>query len=91
MEFTDIGIDIEECLMRFVKTKWLFNKDTILLVQAFEMKAAMIRLGVRPTVVTYNSLVCVCVRLGDVSALDYEMFPYRDISVSLCLSFTLFS
>jgi hypothetical protein len=41
LEFTDIGIDIEECLMRFVKTKWLFNKDTILLVQAFEMKAAI--------------------------------------------------
>ena len=31
------------------------------------MKAAMLRLGVQPTVVTYNSLISACVKIGDVS------------------------
>lgn len=91
MEIMDIGNDTEACWMTFMKTQWLFRKDMIFSVQAFEMKAAMMRLGVQPTVVTYTSLVCVCVRLGDVSALDYEMFSNLDISVSLCLYFTIFS
>jgi hypothetical protein len=31
------------------------------------MKTAMLRLGVQPTVVTYNSLISACVKIGDVS------------------------
>ena len=34
------------------------------------MKAAMLRLGVQPTVVTYNALISACVKIGDVSKIS---------------------
>jgi len=39
------------------------------------MKAAMLRLGVQPTVVTYNSLISVCVKIGDVSKKSSQVYP----------------
>lgn len=42
--------------------------------EAFEMKAAMLRLGVQPTVVTYNSLISACVKIGDLER-ACSLFP----------------
>lgn len=61
-------------------------------MQAFEMKAAMIRLGVQPTVVTYNSLVSACVKLGDASSRNSstvsQVLAHFTLSVS-CLIFAI--
>lgn len=40
------------------------------------MKAAMLRLGVQPTVVTYNSLISACVKMGDVSNNFSQVYPF---------------
>ncbi|KAG0619465.1 hypothetical protein M758_4G142000 [Ceratodon purpureus] len=42
--------------------------------EAFEMKAAMLRLGVQPTVVTYNALISACVKIGDLEK-ACSLFP----------------
>lgn len=39
------------------------------------MKAAMLRLGVQPTVVSYNSLISACVKIGDVSKESSQVTP----------------
>jgi hypothetical protein len=54
-------------------------------IQAFEMKAAMHRVSVQPSVVTYHSLIGICVKLGDVSNFHHpSACPYQCLLTLLC-------
>jgi pentatricopeptide repeat protein len=56
--------------------------------EAFEMKAAMHRVSVQPSVVTYHSLIGICVKLGDVSNFHHPSACSYQCLLTLLFSLT---